>query len=211
MTKLLLIRHGCSEYNKSKKYAGQSDVPLADIGKLQAELTAKYVLEHYNVDTIYSSDLCRCVQTAEPVAKALSLPIKTDPLLREINGGLWQDKYIDEIATVYKEDYEFYRAHPGLGRCTGGESIGEVQVRALEAVRKIVSENENKTVLIATHNGVILSLKAAWLGISMQKLKRGLGVSNASLTEVDFDGKEYRIAMSGYDVHLKEALTDKPV
>ena len=81
MTRLILIRHGESEYNLIRRYTGQSDIDLTDKGRLQASITGEYILANYKIDEIWSSDLRRAIDTARPIAEPLGLPIKTDKRL----------------------------------------------------------------------------------------------------------------------------------
>lgn len=69
MTKLIFLRHGESEYNRIKKYAGQLDVPLSEVGKQQAIIAGSYIAKNYKIDEIYSSNLSRAIETAQPIAK----------------------------------------------------------------------------------------------------------------------------------------------
>ena len=74
MVRFLIIRHGYSKSNKEKKFTGQMDVGLDEAGVIQAECTGKYVAEKFNVDKIYSSDLCRAYDTAEPLSEITGIP-----------------------------------------------------------------------------------------------------------------------------------------
>ena len=171
---------------------------------LQAEITAEYVLKNYKIDAIYSSDLSRSVKTAQPIADALGLPIKTDARLREIHAGDWQDRLFSEIKVTCKEEYDRYRESGGYARTPNGESLEDVLNRAYAAVLDIIRENEGKTVLISSHNGPIKSLAVPFLG---QKLHETESVSNNSVTEVDCDGGKYTVVKLGYDEHLSGITT----
>lgn len=94
MTKLIFLRHGESEYNRIKKYAGQLDVPLSEVGKQQAIIAGSYIAKNYKIDEIYSSNLSRAIETAQPIANALKLPIHIDKRLSELDSGVWTDQYI---------------------------------------------------------------------------------------------------------------------
>ena len=108
MVTFVIIRHGFSEFNKARKFTGQMDIPLDEAGFEQARETAAYVLKNYKIDAVYSSDLCRAVDTAKPIAKALSLPIKTSEKLREMNLGEWQGMGFDEVKEKYPEKFQSF-------------------------------------------------------------------------------------------------------
>src|SRR6187397_1651270 len=94
-TRLYLIRHGQSAGNAEGRFGGHGPTPLSDLGREQAEKTA-IVLEKEGVHAIYSSDLPRAVQTAEPLARRLNIPINTSPAFRERNIGVLEGLTFDE-------------------------------------------------------------------------------------------------------------------
>ena len=91
MTTLILIRHGQSQANITKCFAGQSDPDLTEKGKKQAEALSNWLINNYNIDSIYSSDLLRAYNTALPTAQKLKKQIIKTKQLREINAGYWQN------------------------------------------------------------------------------------------------------------------------
>ena len=111
MTKMIFVRHGQSEANLAEIFAGHTDIPLTDLGKRQAENTAQF-LKDYPIDVIYSSDLLRAMQTAEPTARMHGMEILPDERLREIYAGEWEgvtfaalmEKYPTEFGEVWRFD-----------------------------------------------------------------------------------------------------------
>lgn len=204
MTHLIITRHGYSEYNKSRTYTGQLDVALTDLGLRQAARTAEYVAETYKIDAIYSSDLRRAMSTAIPLAEILGLKVVKEPLIKEIYGGLWEDLSMPEIDERFHDDYQIYKTTIGLARCTGGESLAELQARALEGMKKIAEENDGKTVFVATHGGVLLALSSLWMGYPLERMHETPPATNSSITEVDYESGEFKIIKYSYDGHLGE-------
>ena len=97
MLRIFLIRHGETEWNKSGKFQGHSDVKLSPEGIHQAKLLAQHA-PFQHVDAIYSSDLSRAFDTAKILAVKFNvLPVKTTPELRETNFGEWEGRYISEL------------------------------------------------------------------------------------------------------------------
>ncbi|HBF86320.1 MAG TPA: hypothetical protein DDW54_01420 [Clostridiales bacterium] len=212
MTKLILIRHGYSLYNKIKKYTGQTDVPLTEEGLSQAEKTAEYVAENYRVDRIISSDLKRCVDTVKPLSERTGVEIETEKGLREIAGGLWEGKTVEEIKALFPEDYDAYVNDIGNARCTGGESFVEVADRAYKTIDGIARENDGKNVVICTHNGVIIGFFAAIFNATREEMQNIDGVTNDSVTEIDYENGKYTVIKRSYDAHLgalKTVVTEK--
>lgn len=210
MVRFVIIRHGYSVTNKAGKFAGQSDVSLDELGYTQAEDTARYVLDNYKIDKIYSSDLCRAVDTAKPIAEALGLPINTYKELREISAGCWEGRLIEDIKREYPEAFEKWATDVGNARCGDGESSAELTERCRKIFKKIARQNEGKTVVVATHGGVIRALRSAWLGISLDDMKNVPHVANASVTEVLYDNETdtAELTLIGYNEHLKDKVTE---
>lgn len=204
MVTVLIIRHGFSRGNKENRFSGQMDVPLDETGILQARATAEYILSHFKVDSVYSSDLSRAVDTVKPIADALGLSVHTCKDLREVGVGDWQDRTNEEIAKLYPESIETYRKTPGLTRFDGGESFMEAQERSLRAIERIAAENEGKTVVIGTHGGNIRALQVAWMGKSMAQMQEVPYVPNCAVTVVNYENGKAEILLSGYADHLTE-------
>ena len=104
------------------------------------------------------------MQTVTPAAEALGLAVRPEKGLREIDGGLWEGKHIGEIARAYPEDYARWTENIGLARCTGGESLEEVQARGLAAVLRIAQENDGKAVVLATYDRLTVAEVTALRG-----------------------------------------------
>lgn len=192
MTTLCFVRHGESRANVDKVFTGQTDVPLSDRGMRQAEELKERLLS-LRPDAFFSSDLLRAVQTVTPAAEALGLAVRPEKDLREIDGGQWEGKPFGTIARAYPEDYARWTENIGLARCTGGESLEEVQTRGLAAVLRIAHENDGKTVVLATHAAMIRALTCAFRGLPLSEMQRIPFVPNASLSTVRFEKGAFAI------------------
>ena len=209
MVKLLLIRHGYSEFNKQKRFCGQFDAPLTEQGREQARVTAEYVLKNYNVDKVYSSDSCRAYDSVKPIADALSLRIEKSEKLRELHVGVWEGMRFADVEKAYPREYLTWIGNEPQSRPVGGESYAELQQRGLREFFRIANESVGKTVIIGTHGGLIRALLCRWHNISIEQRKEIAPVSNASITEVDYDERtgEVTLIKEGYDGHLAELVT----
>ena len=197
MTKILFVRHGESIYNKERKFTGQKDIPLTELGEKQAQATGAFLLENYQIDCIYSSDLCRAVRTALPVAQTLGLSVQTDKRFREIHLGDWTDEYIQ---TVKAERVEEYAAYCQGEAAPNGESRKQLRERVLQATLEVVKNNPNKTVLITSHGGAIRAI----LSVVAEQMNVKLPISsNASVSELFYDGEKFTLGKVGMDEHLK--------
>lgn len=210
MVKFLVIRHGYSKSNEQGLFTGRTDVPLADTGIIQARKTARLIADNYRVDAIYSSPLLRALQTAEPLSRELGLPVVICDDLCEIDGGEWEQKPASSLLSLYPEDYGLWLSDIGLSRCTGGESMRDVQQRALKALTAIASENDGKTVAVVTHAGVIRALQCAWQHIPLDRMKSVPWVPNASLSVAEYENGAFSALFMGDDRHLSDISTNLP-
>ncbi len=192
MTTILLIRHGQSASNNGGTLTGQLDSPLTEIGYKQGEAVSNYIFNNYKVGAIYSSDLTRAVKTVKPLEKLTGIPIIKDKNLREMQCGDWQGELLSVLST--DELYLKWRDYDLSIKIPNGESFLDVKDRAVKSLTKIAKTNDNKTVVVATHGGVVRMLMAEMLEIPIDKWKEKLGyVNNASTTVIEFENNKFKI------------------
>ena len=158
MTRLILIRHGQTDWNAESRWQGQADVPLNSRGLEQAEHLAADLAEA-GIQAVYASDLLRARQTVQPLGRVTGLPVSIDPRLREINVGEWQGLLVDEIAARYGELFRSRQADPSAFTPPGGETIEQVQQRAYSMLDEILKCHPHETVAIVAHGFVIALLR----------------------------------------------------
>ena len=208
MVTILIVRHGYSQFNKENRFTGQQDVGLDEIGISQACSATRYIAEQYTVDRIYSSDLCRAYDTAKPLAERLGLPITTDAGLRERFLGTWEGHRIKDIAEKYPETFAAYKENFALATPDGGEPYPAMIERVLSTFQKIAAENEGKTVVVATHGGVVRCLQGALSGLEPAEYRTVPATPNASLTIVAFADGNGRVVEAGLNHFLEEKTTE---
>lgn len=209
MTTLLLIRHGESEANSKGFFAGQYDVPLIQKGLEQAEKTAEYIVDKYSPDEVYASDLKRAYSTAIPIAKLIDKRIVTKAGLREIYAGKWQKMSFEEIQNKFADDFNVWRNDIGNVRCSGGESTEELGLRVMATLEKIAKENDDKTVVVATHATVIRAALTMIKYGDIRFMKYVPWVTNGSVTVVEYNGGWKTLSVSE-DKHLGDNKTEFP-
>jgi broad specificity phosphatase PhoE len=167
MARLLLLRHGQSEWNAAGRWQGIADPPLTAHGAEQARAAARW-LARTGLTGVVTSDLRRAVQTGAVIASELGLPVLgVEPGLRERDVGQWSGLTTDEVMARYPGQLEAWRAGR-LERTPGGESSVELTARVMEAVERLVERPDDEVVLVVTHGGVIhtvgTALGASWHG-----------------------------------------------
>lgn len=208
MVKFLMIRHGQSEANLTKRFAGHWDSPATQLGLAQAKLAAKYVAANYKIHAIYSSDLKRAAAVGSAVAELTGIPMQPDRQLREIHAGLWESKAFEEIIEEFPA-YQVWRNDIGNACCDGGETVAQLQKRILGRLEAIAKAHPEQTVVIATHATPIRVTQCYAEGRPLSEMKDIPWVSNASVTEIDYDGA-FHIVKIGYDGYLGDAVSAMP-
>ena len=139
-TRLCLVRHGETAWNAEHRVQGQLDVPLNAIGQAQA-LAAARALARERFDAVYSSDLQRARQTAEPAAKALGLDVVLQADLRERHYGVFERLTYAEVKTRFPEDYARFDARDPDFAFRTGESLKDFFARSVAVISRIAAEN----------------------------------------------------------------------
>jgi probable phosphoglycerate mutase len=162
VTRLHLVRHGETEWNRELRWQGHSDPPLNEHGRSQARRLAA-ALARTPFTAVYSSDLRRASETAEIVAAQLGLPVHLDPRLREIDVGSWAGFTLAELEVRFPEAVARWK-QTGEHAWEDGESYEDMFTRAREAIAAIAARNDGADVLVVSHGGPIRALKALAAG-----------------------------------------------
>ncbi|MDP3791988.1 MAG: histidine phosphatase family protein [Candidatus Omnitrophota bacterium] len=152
MTRLILIRHGVTRWNKQKRYCGHKDIGLSNEGKSQVKLLSKG-LDIDRFDKIYCSNQKRATQTARILFKERKIII--DRGLREINFGVLEGLRHQDIMERYTIIYKKWIKNSFKNRIPNAEPMGVFKKRVGNALRKIVKSNPDKTIAVVCHGGVI--------------------------------------------------------
>jgi len=167
-THIYLIRHGETDWNVAKRFQGQSDVPLNNNGLHQAHaVTAWLTRQDMAFNAIYSSDLMRCTQTADPIGKALKLDIFTDARLREIHCGEWEGSTAHTIDSKTPGILTRWRQEADTFRMPGGENVSDVVVRVSAFYEETIVKHLGENIIIIAHGGSIAALLIAIEGLNI--------------------------------------------
>ena len=206
MVKLIIVRHGNSIGNFKRIFIGQTDWGLSEVGQEQVRRLTEY-LKQFDIDEIYSSDLCRAYDTVLPTAERLGLEIHKDTGLREIYAGEWEETPFAELAEKYPETFWTFQNDIGKAHPDGGETIADVFYRIKDAMEKILADNDGKTVLIGTHATVIRVMNCLWHGGDLDELQQYDWVTNAAVCHIEFEDGKYKVVEYGHDAHLEGIIT----
>lgn len=207
-TTLLFVRHGQSEANLKGIFAGRtSDFPLTELGRRQAEIMAEFVLDKYKIDAVYASTLSRAIDTAKKVADKLKLETHQDFRLNEIDGGLWNGMNFSDISVMYKDEFELWRTDLSKVQPPKGETVYDLQKRALSAIADIAEKEKGKTVLIATHRVLLRTVQCRWENRSLSDINSCEWLANCSVSEILFSNGELIPVKVGQDEFMGDFIT----
>jgi broad specificity phosphatase PhoE len=169
MTRIILVRHGQTEWNVGagcgERFRGRVDLSLDDTGLAQAQAVAERLADHPIV-AVYSSPLKRAVETAHPTAQQLGLPVQPLPGIIDVNYGDWQGLSHPEVATSYPDLYPRWLETPQRVRFPHGESLRQVRLRGMAALKEVAARHEGQVILLVAHQVVNKVLVCAMLGLN---------------------------------------------
>lgn len=182
--RLVLIRHGQTEYNATGRMQGQLDTDLSPTGIAQAR-AASAALADWNVSAVFASDLRRAADTAEILAKPWGVPVVTDARLRETHLGKWTGASHEEIDRNYPGQRPYWKHDP---QWAPPEAETRVQVaRRAHAVVKEAMESsvfDDGLVVMVAHGGTIGALTAQLLDLPMSHFPMFSGLGNVHWSQL---------------------------
>jgi probable phosphoglycerate mutase len=202
--KLILARHGETDWTAAGRYQGQSDPPLSSHGEVQANLLAARLVSA-NGMIIISSPLLRAFNTAKAIADRLRCSVAADDRLIELGYGQWEGLQQAEIKMRWPELLRSWKRTPDQVRFPDGESLHDLQRRVRSFLASMATEvgaGPCKTVLAVTHDGVI---RLAALELRNQPLSkfRELRVETASMTSCTRQNGQFIVESLSDVAHLR--------
>jgi broad specificity phosphatase PhoE len=178
--RIVLWRHGRTEWNATGRFQGQTDISLDKVGREQADGAARR-LASLQPELLVSSDLHRARDTMAALAALTGLGIDLDVRLRETFAGDWHGLTGAEIAARYPDEYKSWRGGDPLLRVGGGETRQEVAERMASAVRDVAARlSDDGLAVLTTHGGAARLGIAALIGMPLERFTNIGGLSNTS-------------------------------
>jgi broad specificity phosphatase PhoE len=208
MTRVLLIRHGETTWNRDRRWQGHADVPLSAEGVAQALRLATFLKgECPSIRGVYSSDLRRALDTARALARALGTEVVADPAWREIEVGLWTGLGRDEIQQRFADDWRRIVDGEDLPR-GGGETFSAFSSRIMLALDALRKRHDGHIVAVVTHGGAIRAALLHALGLPWTRLRDVEAVANTAVNELRWQDGVWLIAKRNHTAHLGAQARD---
>ena len=197
-----LVRHGVTEWNKVHRYQGQTDVPLSDDGRVQAEQLSKR-FESIEINGWVSSDLSRAAETADIVAsKHSNVAIRRDPMWRELALGDLEGEMASAVRDNYPELMASWLEAPSTLSMPGGESLIELQERIWQAFQKLEFPHDNAHIVVFSHGFAILSLLCRVLEMELDSFRK-LWIDPTGVSRLEFQRGSWGVRYVNDTGHLR--------
>jgi len=164
MARIILVRHGETDWNKQEIFRGRMDVNLNQNGIKQAEAIGEELKER-KLDVVYSSPLSRAQLTAKIIADYHNLEVNVEQGFVDLNYGKWQGISHEDVKAQYPELYALWQKQPHLVKFPAGECLDDVRHRTINTLEKIISKHNSDTVAIVAHRVVNKVMLCAVLGL----------------------------------------------
>jgi broad specificity phosphatase PhoE len=157
---IILVRHGETEANRLGRFADSDEISLTEAGRRQAHETALRLAREFRPDLVLTSEFRRARETGEIIALPLGLRAETIAGIHERNFGSLKGQPYSYLGEAMARDTGCEPAKPWLWCPAGGESLDQVQQRAMRALEGIRTRHEGKQVIVVSHGAVIQSVCA---------------------------------------------------
>lgn len=200
-TRVLLVRHGQTDWNAQTRLQGHTDIPLNALGRAQAG-RLRTALQGEALDAVYSSDLQRALDTARAIADATGAPLGTDTGLRERGFGCFEGRTLAEIEAEWPEGARRWRGRdPSFGP-EGGEVLAAFYARSVAAALRLAQRHPGGSIALVAHGGVLDSLYRAATHQALET-PRSWRMGNASLNRLLCTGDGFTLVGWDDDAHLQ--------
>jgi len=200
MTRILLIRHGQTEWNRQEIFRGRADIPLSKEGFRQAGALAERLSEEH-LAAVYCSPLIRAFATAECMANSHGLRPRQVDGLTDMDYGAWEGQQHERIKQQYPDLYARWQSEPHLVCPPGGEMLAKVRERAYPAVLEMVARHPEAAVAVVSHRVVGKLILCAALGLGDDAFWR-IRQDTCCLNVLEYEGNRITVSLLNDTCHL---------
>ncbi len=202
MTKVILIRHGETDWNREQIFRGRIDVALNETGLAQAGAVQES-LRDVQIDKIYSSPLKRAFETASVLEENRGLEVEIEEGFIDIDFGKWQGLSHEKVKEEYKNPYEAWLAEPQKVVFPDGESLEDVRKRSMKALEKVRKNHPEETLAVVSHRVLNKVLLCAILGLELSHFWY-IKQDTCAINRFEYKDGNYYLTLLNDTCHLKE-------
>ena len=201
VTRILVVRHGETDWNRRQIFRGTCDVPLNETGRAQARRLG-VGLKDRNITAAYASPLSRAVETAEIALQGRAVKIVPDERLTDFSYGDWQGLEEGEVKQRWPAEHENWVSRPESIRVPGGDTLAEVFEKAFGAMEEIAVRHRGETVAIVAHRVVNKLLVLGGLGLGLERFSF-IRQDNCCVDEFEWSERGYVVVALNDTSHLR--------
>jgi len=205
MTRIILVRHGQTEWNRVERFRGRADVPLNETGLAQAEATGKRVASEWQPVAVYTSPLSRSVKTAESIAKHYDLKVQIHPGLADIDYGEWQGLSPEEARQRWPEEIDAWYNRPHLARIPGGETLDDLRARLMQTVNELAARHAGETIVLVGHTVINRIILLGILGLGNDRFWR-IKQDTCAINVFEAEAGDFVLVSLNDTCHLREGV-----
>jgi broad specificity phosphatase PhoE len=198
--RLIIVRHGETDYNKTGRFQGQQQIPLNELGRTQAQLDGE-ALKQYRFTHIYCSNLIRAKETAAIINNSFSLPILIDDRLNERSWGIWENHFRDEFAEQDDVIKNIWRVENLDVNPHQGETTRALMVRIQEFLNYLTNNHdEADELLVVTHGGPMCMMLGIMKGLHDETYLRQ-AIVNGQIIQIKYENSQFSIEEPSTPLH----------
>ena len=201
MTRIYLVRHGQTAWNKEEIFRGRTDVPLNETGLREAQLAGEYFRE-MDLRAVYSSPLLRARETAQKIAEVQRLEVRPLQGIIDMCFGAWEGQSLKEVQEKDGERFQQWKNEPHLVKIPGGETLDEVRERAMGALEDTIQSHSGKTLLFVSHRVVNKVILCSILGLDNSHFWQ-IGQDATAINLIQHRDGRYVLSLLNDACHLK--------
>lgn len=201
MTKLILTRHGHVEGIDPERFRGRTDLPLTELGRMQAKAVAARIAALWVPVAVYTSPMRRSVATADAIAQACHVERHLLEDLNDLDYGSWQWQTYEAVSRAWPEQFAAWKSTPHLVRFPDGDLLQDLVARTADALRFVISRYGSETVVLVGHDSVNRALLLQLLDQPLSAYWR-LAQAPCALNEIDIVDGNIRVQRINDTCHL---------
>ncbi|MCL4487072.1 MAG: histidine phosphatase family protein [Chloroflexi bacterium] len=202
MTRIILVRHGQTEWNRVERFRGRADVLLNEIGLFQAEATGQHIAARWHPVAVYSGPLSRAMKTAEHIANQFGLPVRVHAGLADIDYGEWQGLTPEEVKERWPDVHEAWYDRPHQAHIPGGETLGDLRARGMAMVHELSAQHAGQTIVLVGHTVINRIILLGVLGLGNERFWR-IKQDTCAINVFDVEDGDFTLISLNDTCHLR--------
>lgn len=199
--KLILVRHGHVEGVYPQRFRGRKEVPLTELGRRQAEATAQRIAAEWKVEALYTSPMGRTVETGRAIGAACGVEGRTLDGLIDFDYGEWSWRLLSEVEADSPDLFKAWFTAPQLVQVPDGDTLQELASRSSDALRTMLADHRDGTVVAVGHDSVNRALLLQLLDMPLSGYWR-IAQDPCCINEIDIDDGHVRVGRVNETGHL---------